>query len=111
MDRFDRIYALHRILSGRRVPISEQDLEHALECSRATVPRTLSAIRTFLDAPIEYDRERNGYHYAAEGVARNWELPGLWFSASTPRPSSASVRAWRAGSPRRPGTRSRRASG
>ena len=82
MDRFDRIFALHRILSGRRVPISEQELEHALECSRATVNRTIAAMRNFLDAPIEYDRERNGYLYADEGVAGNWELPGLWFSAS-----------------------------
>ena len=60
MDRFDRIFALHRILSGRRIPISEQELEHALECSRATVNRTIAAMRNFLDAPIEYDRERNG---------------------------------------------------
>lgn len=64
MDRFDRIYALHRLLAGRRVPISEKDLETALECSRATVIRTIGTMRTFLNAPIEYDRERNGYHYA-----------------------------------------------
>lgn len=36
VDRFDRIYALHRLLAGRRVPISEKDLETALECFRAT---------------------------------------------------------------------------
>jgi len=82
VDRFDRIYALHRILSGRRVPISERDLQQALECSRATVKRTIAAMRTYLDAPIAYDRARNGYHYADETVGERWELPGLWFSAA-----------------------------
>lgn len=82
LDRFDRIYALHRLLAGRRVPISQKDLEARLECSRATVNRTIAAMRNFLDAPIEYDRERNGYHYARDGISGNWELPGLWFSAS-----------------------------
>lgn len=81
VDRFDRIYALHRILSGRRVPISEPDLERELECSRATVNRTIRDMRLHLDAPIEFDRERGGYLYAADGQARPWELPGLWFSA------------------------------
>lgn len=39
-------------------------------------------MRTFLNAPIEYDRERNGYHYASGGLSEPWELPGLWFSAA-----------------------------
>ena len=82
LDRFDRIYALHRVLAGRRVALSQKELEARLECSRATVNRTIAAMRNFLNAPIEYDRERNGYLYASEGIAENWELPGLWFSAS-----------------------------
>jgi len=82
LDRFDRIYALHRQLAGRRVPVSEKELEAALECSRATVIRTIGAMRNFLNAPIEYDRERNGYHYATAAASEPWELPGLWFSAS-----------------------------
>jgi predicted DNA-binding transcriptional regulator YafY len=81
LDRFDRIYLLHRQLAGRRVPLSEKDLEAALECSRATVQRTIQTMRDHLDAPIVYDRERNGYHYDGGGLGPNWELPGLWFSA------------------------------
>lgn len=81
MDRFDRIYQLHRLLAGRRVPISLEDLTTELECSEPTVKRTIRAMRDHLDAPIEYDRERNGYVYAGEGIRANWELPGLWFSA------------------------------
>ncbi|MFW6094434.1 MAG: helix-turn-helix transcriptional regulator [Pseudomonadota bacterium] len=81
MDRFDRIYQLHRVLSGRRVPISLAELTERLECSEPTVKRSIAAMRDHLAAPIVYDRERNGYYYEAEGVPANWELPGLWFSA------------------------------
>lgn len=80
MDRFDRIYSLHRILQSRRTPISRQELQERLECSRATVQRAIDELRNILDAPLVYDRERKGYHYAGEqrGV---YELPGLWFNA------------------------------
>ena len=54
----------------------------ALECSRATLTRTIATMRDHLNAPIEYDAERNGYVYVAEGIPANWELPGLWFSAT-----------------------------
>lgn len=79
MDKFDRIYALHRILSGRRTPISHEDLQQQLECSRATVTRTLELLRDHLNAPVIYDRERNGYIYAGRG--QTWELPGFWLSS------------------------------
>ena len=83
MDRFDRIYQLHRLLAGRRVAIPMAALTQDLECSEPTVKRTIAAMRNFLDAPIEYDREQNGYVYATQdGIAGNWELPGLWFSAA-----------------------------
>ncbi len=78
MDKFDRIYAMHRLLSQRRTPISHEDLQQQLECSRATVTRTLELLRDHLNAPIVYDREHNGYVYARSGQA--WELPGLWLS-------------------------------
>jgi len=38
-------------------------------------------MRLYLNAPIHYDRERNGYHYD-QGEGRMYELPGLWFNAS-----------------------------
>jgi predicted DNA-binding transcriptional regulator YafY len=82
VDRFDRIYQLHRILAGRRVPISLDDLTTELECSEPTVKRVIRTMRDHLDAPIEYDRERSGYLYAGDGISANWELAGLWFSAS-----------------------------
>jgi proteasome accessory factor C len=78
MDKFDRIYQLHRILAGRRTPIPLEDLMGHLECSKATVFRLISALKDHLGAPIELDKELGGYKYAS---GRAYELPGLWFSA------------------------------
>lgn len=81
MDRFDRIFELNRILQGARRPVSRQRLQDELECSRATVKRLIEDMRIYLNAPIVYDREYNGYRYdQAEGTM--YELPGLWFNAS-----------------------------
>lgn len=79
MDRFDRIFELHKILKNRRTPISRKDLEGKLECSRATVRRLIEDSRDFLGSPIKYDRSRNGYYYDT-GEQPVYELPGLWFN-------------------------------
>jgi len=79
MNRFDRIYALHRLLSAASLPVPRRRIEEQLECSRATAKRIIEAMRLFLDAPIEYDKARNGYYYAPS--ERKYELPGLWFKA------------------------------
>jgi proteasome accessory factor C len=80
MNSPQRIYLLHRILASHRLPVSHKRLEEQLECSRATVTRTITALRLYFNAPLEYDRERNGYYYDAcdNGV---FELPGVWFDA------------------------------
>ena len=81
MDRLQRIYKLHQAISTRRHPVSCQTLQDKLECSRATVNRIIQEMRLYFNAPIEYDRPRNGYHYALKD-GQNFELPGLWFSAT-----------------------------
>lgn len=81
LDRFDRIFALHQILAGRRTPIAGKVLREKLECSRATVTRVIEDMRDYLGAPIRYDRERNGFHYDP-GTGPDYELPGLWLNAS-----------------------------
>ncbi len=81
MDRFDRIYDLHKLLSSSRYPVSREKIEQELECSRATAKRIIDNMRLYLDAPIKYDRSRNGYYYDGEQQAL-YELPGLWFNAS-----------------------------
>lgn len=80
MDRFDRIYRLHRVLRDARYPVPHRKLQEKLECSRATINRIIEDMRNILGAPIEYDRQHNGYHYAESGT-RTYELPGLWFNA------------------------------
>ena len=81
MDRFDRIFELNRILQAARQPVSRRRLEAELECSRATVKRIIDDMRLYLNAPIVYDRDLNGYRYdQSEGAM--YELPGLWFNAS-----------------------------
>ena len=81
MDRFDRIFELNRIFQATRHPVSRQQLQDELECSRATIKRLIEDMRLHLNAPIVYDREHNGYKYdLAEGAM--YELPGLWFNAS-----------------------------
>ena len=57
MHNFQRIYQLHRILASRRLPLSHKDLEALMECSRATVTRTIDALRDYFNAPLKYDRE------------------------------------------------------
>jgi len=79
MERLQRIYRLHQILAGRRQPVAHQVLQEKLECSRATVNRIIQEMRLYFNAPIEYDRSRNGYHYALTD-GETFELPGLWFS-------------------------------
>lgn len=81
MHLFDRIFKLHNILVQRKTPISTADLKDKLQCSRATVARSVDAMRDYLGAPIDYDRNRNGYCYDLENAEHPYELPGLWFSA------------------------------
>ena len=80
MNSFHRIYQLHRILASHRLPVSRKVLEERLECSRATILRTIETLRNTFNAPLEYDRERNGYYYDNQDGSA-FELPGVWFDA------------------------------
>lgn len=80
MDRFQRIYRLHRELTVRRYPVSLDTLADALECTPRNTKTIIGKLRD-AGAPIEYDRERNGY-YLDKGEGNTFELPGLWFNAS-----------------------------
>ncbi|MCF6338223.1 MAG: helix-turn-helix domain-containing protein, partial [Gammaproteobacteria bacterium] len=63
MDKFDRIFQLHQLLISHRYPLSCDTLQQKMECSESTVRRARHILRDKLGAPIEYDRERNGYYY------------------------------------------------
>lgn len=81
VDKFDRIYALHKILSASRHPVSRSRLEADLECKRATIGRIIVLMKDSLGAPIEYDPVANGYFYNRKKGEHPYELPGLWFNA------------------------------
>ncbi len=80
MDRFDRIFRIHSLLKNRCTPISLKQLMEQLECSKATADRDIKALRDYLNAPVEYNRELNGYIYNQQSASKPFELPGLWFS-------------------------------
>lgn len=82
MDKFDRIFEIHKILSSRRTPIAREDLMARLECNRSSLYRLLALMRDRLNAPIKYDTERGGFYYAVDQSQPTYELPGLWFSSS-----------------------------
>ena len=82
MNQLERSYKIDQLLNDRGV-VSFDDLMHALEVSRATLKRDLAYLRNRLNAPIVHDRIAGGYRFdrAKKEVDRQYELPGLWFSA------------------------------
>ena len=81
MDRLQRIYKLHQVITSHRLPVPHLTLQEKLQCTRSTVTRIIKEMRLYFNAPLEYDRERNGYYYDTRDGA-NFELPGIWFNAS-----------------------------
>jgi len=80
MDKFDRIFQLHSILSSRKTAIALEDLTARLECSRSTLFRIIAAMKDYLGAPIEFDKEAGGFRYRTAPDQESYELPGLWFT-------------------------------
>lgn len=80
MDKFDRFQLLHRLFRSHQRPIPLSVLAEKLECSQKTVKRAIDAMRDYLDAPLAYYPEQNGWHY--DETAGLYELPGLWLTSS-----------------------------
>lgn len=76
MEKLQKVYRLHHLLKSRKHPVSLKVLQKETESSRATINRIIRDLRLYYNAPIAYDRERNGYFYEN----KLFELPGLWFS-------------------------------
>lgn len=82
MDRTERFYRIDQLLNERRFASFGQ-LQEALGVSPATLKRDLQYLRERLNAPIVFDRDAGGYHFATpDRLAPRYELPGLWFNAS-----------------------------
>ncbi len=83
MERFDRFYALHGLLSSHKHPVPLTRIMEELECATSSAKRLIAKMRLYLDAPIKYDRQKNGYYYDQSQYADHpYELPGLWFNTS-----------------------------
>jgi len=82
MDRTERFYRIDQLIRECDV-VSFATLAAELGVSRATLKRDLEYMRSRFNAPIEYDRDNNGYRFSKKGRAGpRYELPGLWFNAS-----------------------------
>ena len=82
MDRTERFYRIEQLLHDRRI-VRFNDIQAAVEVSRATLKRDLQYLRDRLNAPIIYDRDAGGYRFDLPvGPAPRFALPGLWFNAS-----------------------------
>lgn len=81
MDRTERFYKIDQLLqAGASVPFSRP--QESLGVSRAQLKRDLAYMRERLNAPIEYDRDSNGYRFGKPAAGPRYGLPGLWFSAA-----------------------------
>src|SRR2546422_9634639 len=80
MERLERFYKIDQLLKDRKaVPFSA--LRSSLGVSAATLKRDLEYMKNRFNAPIEYDREANGYRFGKPRTGPRYELPGLWFNA------------------------------
>src|SRR5712691_4423335 len=77
MERLERFYKIEQLLKGRKV-VSFSALQSSLGISRATLKRDLEYMQNRFNAPIEYDRETNGYRFGKPRTSPRYELPGLW---------------------------------
>jgi predicted DNA-binding transcriptional regulator YafY len=81
MDRLERFYKIDQLLKERKV-VSFALFREKLGMSRASVKRDLEYMRSRFNAPIEYDRQSNGYRFGRPRSGPRYELPGLWFNAA-----------------------------
>ncbi len=79
MDRTERFYKIEMLLTQRSV-VSFDQLQTALEMSRATLRRDLKYMRERLHTPIEWCPESRGYRLAQDGGSGL--LPGPMYSAA-----------------------------
>jgi predicted DNA-binding transcriptional regulator YafY len=80
LERLERFYKIDQLLKERKA-VSFSALQSSLGISPATLKRDLEYMRERFNAPIEWDREANGYRFGTPRSGPRYELPGLWFSA------------------------------
>lgn len=83
MDRTERFYRIDQLISERKL-VTFAEMIEALEVSPATLKRDIQYLRDRLNCPLIWDPEARGYCYktGAAHPGSQFELPGLWFSAT-----------------------------
>src|SRR3954447_13173556 len=81
MDRLERFYKIDQLLKERKL-VSFAMFKDELGMSPASVKRDLAYMRDRFNAPIEYDRDANGYRFGAPRTRPRHELRGPCFTAS-----------------------------
>lgn len=78
-----RLYRIEALIRARGT-VTFKALLDELEVSPATLKRDLEFLRSRMGAPIEYDRDSNGYRFNSSDpqAGGRHELPGLWFNES-----------------------------
>jgi predicted DNA-binding transcriptional regulator YafY len=71
-----RIYFIDREIASGKYP-NTGTLAKTYETGTATISRDIEFMRDMLNAPIEYDRKRNGYYY----TEKTFRLPAAFTSA------------------------------
>lgn len=79
MDRTERFYKIDSLLQANQT-VSVDRMLTELEVSLATFKRDIEYMRSRLNAPIEWNRDKGGYCYTGTSAQQN--LPGLWFNAT-----------------------------
>ena len=54
-----------------------------LECSKSTLHRAIATLKDHLNAPVVFDADAGGYKYGKPETGEAYELPGLWFTATS----------------------------
>ncbi|MBN1308963.1 MAG: WYL domain-containing protein [Chitinispirillaceae bacterium] len=79
MDKWEKVVTLHRLLRQSRYAVTLTTILDELDCSEATFHRIRNFMRSYLGAPVEYDRAHTGYCYTPSEDGP-YELPGFWLT-------------------------------
>lgn len=73
MAAAERLFRILELIEARGV-VAPDELQGALEVSRATLKRDLVFLRDRLNAPIVFDRDAGGYRYSKPGAGPRFQL-------------------------------------
>jgi len=82
MSQTERLYRLKNWLDAGRC-LGKDFVLRELGVSPATLKRDLAHLRDRMNAPVVFDRERQGWRldFGDRSAGDRYELPGLWFTA------------------------------